>query len=57
MQRLALGPDRLSKMAAKKVDIFVTGTMNSYFFVTGQIGIQFGHRSILYIRKRCGLLL
>jgi len=23
-------------MAAKKVDVFVTGTMNLFFFVTGQ---------------------
>jgi len=25
----------------KKVHVFVTGTMNSHFFVTGQIGMKF----------------
>jgi len=26
------------------VGIFVTGTMNSHFFVTGQIGMKFGKK-------------
>jgi len=29
-------------MAAKRVHVFVTATMNSHFFVTGQIGMKFG---------------
>jgi len=33
------------KMAAKKVRIFVTGTMNSLFFVTGQISVKFGQNT------------
>ena len=31
-------------MAAKKAHVFVTGTMNSYFFVTGEIGMKFGQK-------------
>jgi len=31
-------------MPAKKVDVFVTGTMNSLVFVTGQMGMKFGQK-------------
>jgi len=31
-------------MAAKKVGVFVTGTMNLQFFVTGQIGMKLGQK-------------
>jgi len=38
-------------MVAKKVGVFVTGTVNSFFFVTGQIGMKFGQNV-----NRCALL-
>jgi len=28
-------------MAARRVEVFATGTMNSHFFVTGQISMKF----------------
>jgi len=31
-------------MAAKKVGVFVTGTMKLFFFVTGQIDMKFGKK-------------
>ena len=39
-------------MAAKKVGLFVTGTMNSHFFVTEQIGMklaEFKRQSVLIL--------
>jgi len=35
---------RGSKWRWKRCMFFVTGTMNSHFFVTGQIGIKFGKK-------------
>jgi len=32
-------------MAAKKVGVFVTGTMSSHIFVTGQSGMKFGQKT------------
>jgi len=34
-------------MAAKKVDVFVTGTMTSFFFVTGQVGMKFRQKTLI----------
>jgi len=39
-------------MAAKSVGIFVTGTMDSLFFVTGQIGMKSRQKHV----NRCALL-
>jgi len=35
-------------MAAKRVGVFVAGTMSSFLFVTAQIGMKFGqkHQSV-----------
>jgi len=30
--------------SGEKVDVFVTRTMKSFFFVTGQIGMKFGQK-------------
>jgi len=32
-------------MAAKKVHVFVMGTMNLHFFVTGQTGMKFWEKT------------
>ena len=43
-------------MAAKKVGIFVTGTTNSFFFVTRQTGMKFGmkfmQKTLLNLSRR-----
>jgi len=39
-------------MAAKKVGVFLTGTMKLFFSVTGQIGMKFGEKTsigVLYL--------
>jgi len=40
-----------AQSGAEKVHVFVTGTTNLFFFVTGQIGMKFGQKrqSVSYI--------
>jgi len=38
-------------MGAKRMHVFVTGTMNSHFFVTEQIGMKFLEKNV----SRCPL--
>jgi len=41
MQRFWLPGPKGRKMAVKTVGFFVTGTVNSHFFVTAKIGMKF----------------